>query len=988
MQSSKRIGAILITTLIVFALPLLALAALQGADSAETHTPQAITLDLETVASGFNQPVGIASSGIANDTRLFIVEQGGRIRILNDNGSINSTAFLDISSQVTTGSERGLLGLTFHPDYQSNGYFYVNYTAGSLTRIARFQVSANPDIADASSQFVLLTITQPFSNHNAGDLKFGPDGYLYIPMGDGGSGGDPLNNAQTMTTLLGKIVRIDVDATAGSAPDCKGSGNGGYTVPTSNPFVDGTGGTCDEIWASGLRNPWRFSFDRQTGDMFIGDVGQNLWEELDFQPASSSGGENYGWRCYEGDATYNISGCGSPSSYTFPIYVYGRTGSSCSVVGGFMYRGSQFPAMVGHYVMADYCSGRFWDVTRQGSSWTTTLHTNLTGFGYTSFGEGLDGEIYVSRSNGTIYHLTETTPQPQPELSIAKTGPASVLLGETIEYTLMATNTGEGAATNTIISDTLPVGATHISGGTLVRRVVYWDVGTIAPNNDVAVSFVVSAESTITNFDYGISADNGSATGTDSVTTEVIPIPGLSITKSGPSGAHANVPFDYTLTIVNDGGAAATSVIVTDMLPTNATYVDGGVYDNGVVSWALDSVSANSTKTVTFSVSIEEDVVNDTYGVSADGGYGAQGEIAVATDVLPALFLTVTKSGPAQVATGEPITYTLDVHNAGLLDATAVVVTDTMPVGANYVAGGNFDGTTVSWNVSDLAINEHALLTFVVTATETITNSDYAVSAEPNFFNTGSPSVTTVVRPAVELALSKDAPAFVYTDNPSVTYTLTVTNSGIDSAQAVVVTDVVPFGATHLAGGVLDDGVVTWEIGELSAETTTTVSFTVSISQTVVNSDYAVSATGGFAAQGANAVTTELRILNTVDLALAKAGPADVVSGELFTYTLTVTNTGTTTATNVILTDTVPTGVTYVSGGTLDDGIVTWHIGSIASNTSATRFMVVRANPTVQNVTAVNSNYGVISDEDAAHDGNAVTTVIHPFVRYLPILLQ
>jgi uncharacterized repeat protein (TIGR01451 family) len=391
---------------------------------------------------------------------------------------------------------------------------------------------------------------------------------------------------------------------------------------------------------------------------------------------------------------------------------------------------------------------------------------------------------------------------------------------------------------------------------------------------------------------------------------------------------------------------------------------------------------------VTFSASIEEDVINDTYGVSADGGYGAQGEIAVETDILPPLFLSVTKSGPALVATGEPITYTLDVHNAGLLDATGVVVTDTVPIGASYVGGGSFDGTTVSWDVGDLAINAHAMLTFVVTATETVTNSDYAVSAEPNFFNTGSPIVTTVVRPAVELAIDKTAPAFVYTDDPVVTYTLTVTNSGIRNAQSVVVTDTVPVGATHLTGGSVDDGVVTWEIGELSAESTTTVSFTASISQTVVNNDYAVTAAGSYAAQGTKAVTTELRIPDTVELAIAKNGPTDVASAEIFTYTLTVTNTGTTTATTVILTDTVPSGVTYVSGGTLDEGIVTWHIDTIASNTSATRFMIVQANATVQNVTVVNSNYGVISDEDAAHDGNAVTTVIHPFVRYLPILLQ
>ena len=250
---------------------------------------------LNVYAGGFTRPVDIVNAG---DSRLFIVEQRGIIKIIDGNGQVLSTPFLDIDARVgSQGNEQGLLGLAFHPDYANNGFFYVNYTNNSGdTRIARFKVSAdNPNVADPNSEKLLLPVDQPYSNHNAGDLTFGPDGYLYFGLGDGGSGGDPQNNGQTATAYLGKMLRIDVD-------------NGDpYAIPPTNPFKD-TDFYLDEIWATGLRNPWRFSFDRLTGDLWIGDVGQDAWEEIDFQPASSTGGENYGWRCYEGNHVYSMSG--------------------------------------------------------------------------------------------------------------------------------------------------------------------------------------------------------------------------------------------------------------------------------------------------------------------------------------------------------------------------------------------------------------------------------------------------------------------------------------------------------------------------------------------------------------------------------------------------------------------------------------------------------------------------------------------------------
>jgi glucose/arabinose dehydrogenase len=376
-----------------------------------------ISLRLENYVAGFNRPVGIANAG---DMRLFVLEQAGRIRIIHEDGSVQANPFLDIRNRVDdSGPEKGLLGLAFHPHYFENGHFYVNYTARSSgvlrTRISRFSVSANPDIADASSEKILLTVDQPYANHNAGRIAFGPDGYLYIPLGDGGSGGDPGNYAQDETTLLGKISRIDVDSLSGGPSDCKGFGTGEYTVPNDNPLVS-QGGACDEIWASGLRNPWQSTFDLLTGDLYIADVGQSKVEEVNFQPAASAGGENYGWRCYEGDQTYNAAGCGAPDTYTFPIFAYQRPSGygDCSVTGGYVYRGQTYSALYGRYFLTDYCSGRFWDLQRQpDGNWQSTAHADVfppdadTSFGNASFGQRCDGELFVANvEQGKIFALT------------------------------------------------------------------------------------------------------------------------------------------------------------------------------------------------------------------------------------------------------------------------------------------------------------------------------------------------------------------------------------------------------------------------------------------------------------------------------------------------------------------------------------------------------------------------------------------------------
>jgi glucose/arabinose dehydrogenase/regulation of enolase protein 1 (concanavalin A-like superfamily) len=369
------------------------------------HVSHAASIAITTrdIGSGFTDPTNIVNTKIAGDNRLFILERAGNIKIMRTNGVKNTTPFLNLTSKVNSSGgsgEDGLLGLVFHPNYSNNRYFYVSYTIGDQSlNISRFTRDAtNPDIADPSSEVVLLNVPHPGqSNHNGGDLQFGSDGYLYIGTGDGGSGGNPSNSAQNLSSLQGKMLRIDVNS---GSP---------YAIPSSNPFVNSTTAK-KEIWAYGLRNPWRFSFDRSTNDLWIGDVGQDLREEVDFQSASSSGGENYGWRCYEGNNAYNTTGCGPRSSYVFPIGEYDHASGRCALIGGFVYRGTQYPAMAGHYFFADFCSGDFYTLYANGlGGWTQELLVRLPN-NPSAFGEDSAGELYMAdSSSGHIYHIETTT---------------------------------------------------------------------------------------------------------------------------------------------------------------------------------------------------------------------------------------------------------------------------------------------------------------------------------------------------------------------------------------------------------------------------------------------------------------------------------------------------------------------------------------------------------------------------------------------------
>jgi glucose/arabinose dehydrogenase len=371
------------------ALPLLFLLLATAAHAAD---PQ---LGFELVVTGLEDPVGIANAG---DSRLFIVQQPGQI-VIYDGVNRLPTPFLDIQFKVLSGNERGLLGLVFHPRYAENGFFYVNYTnLQGHTVVSRFRVSSSsPNIADASSETQILFIEQPFANHNGGQLAFGPDGYLYVGMGDGGSGGDPGNRAQSLNTLLGKMLRIDVDS---GSP---------YAIPPSNPYV-GNAAALPEIWASGLRNPWRFSFDREAGNLWMADVGQNTWEEVNFQSVTSIGGENYGWRRMEGTHCFSPSTNCNPGNLVLPVIEYDHT-RGCSVTGGYVYRGSRWPRLKGMYLYGDYCSGRVWGATRDsGTGAVTTRELSDTTFFISAFGEDANGELYVANHNGSIYRITDTRP--------------------------------------------------------------------------------------------------------------------------------------------------------------------------------------------------------------------------------------------------------------------------------------------------------------------------------------------------------------------------------------------------------------------------------------------------------------------------------------------------------------------------------------------------------------------------------------------------
>lgn len=414
-----------------------ALMAGPGATSAEQAGPSATgTLYLPYIGNARPPQIEFAPFAVvpdnktimdissAGDGRIFVASREGRIWIVNPDGTVNTTPFLDASKLVQheVNFEQGLLGVAFHPDYPATPYFYFAYTSPGHIQIVRAAVSeTDPNLADSKSIRVLMAIAKPRGSggpspvHNAGDLAFGPDGYLYIPVGDGGPDpydplgvpGDPLNNSQRRDTMLGSILRIDPEPARGLPQDC-GEGNL-YSVPHNNPWLNDSG--CDEIWAIGFRNPWRMAIDRLTGDFYIADVGEWMREEINYYPAGAAGGANFGWHCYEGSVDYaalhpQFAGdCSENTQYVFPIHEYDHSLGECSVIGGRVYRGQQYPSLYGRYFFGDFCSGRVWTMLPEGSQWKVEPAGRNT-MAYSTFGEDANGELYAGEyGTGTLFRL-------------------------------------------------------------------------------------------------------------------------------------------------------------------------------------------------------------------------------------------------------------------------------------------------------------------------------------------------------------------------------------------------------------------------------------------------------------------------------------------------------------------------------------------------------------------------------------------------------
>jgi len=363
-----------------------------GDPAGSTLPPGAVAVHLEEVVTGLKMPV-LLTAAPGDTSRLFVVEKGGKVRVIR-NGTLLPTPFIDLTARVTTASEQGLLGMAFHP---TDGRVVLSFTVmgptgGGTSRIATFRTGADPDVLDPATEQVVIEVAQPYGNHNGGNVVFGPDGYLYAGFGDGGAGGDPQGHGQNRDDLLGSLLRLDLDH---GLP---------YTIPADNPFV-GQANMRGELWNWGLRNPWRFSFDRLTGDLYIADVGQNEWEEVDVQPGASGGGENYGWAIMEGNHCYKRMMC-DKAGLVMPVIEYGHD-DGCSITGGFVYRGEAIPSLQGTYLYGDYCSGWVRSfVYRNGAATDAASWPALdTRQQITSFGEDARGEVYVVLAGGTVYRI-------------------------------------------------------------------------------------------------------------------------------------------------------------------------------------------------------------------------------------------------------------------------------------------------------------------------------------------------------------------------------------------------------------------------------------------------------------------------------------------------------------------------------------------------------------------------------------------------------
>jgi uncharacterized repeat protein (TIGR01451 family) len=749
------------------------------------------SIALVPIATGLASPVAITNAHDGSG-RLFITLLDGRVMI-HDGCVVLLTPFLDIRPLVLSGGERGLLSIAFHPSFPATPYFYVNYTrqGDGATVIARYRVSAgNPNLADPASAVTLLVIPQPFANHNGGQLQFGPDGYLYIGMGDGGSGNDPGCNAQNDDTLLGRILRIDVDQSFNTPPF--------YGIPPTNPGSLGP----PETWAKGMRNPWRFSFDRLTGDLLIGDVGQGLHEEVDFQPAGAAGGRNYGWKVMEGNSCTGTStstctltppACFSPS-YTAPVIDYLHASGRCSITGGYRYRGSQIPNLVRNYVYGDLCTGEIFQATDSGGIWASGAPF-LSGFTISTFGEDEAGELYVANlASGAVHRIV--TPGAQADLAVTKTdGQATAVPGQSVTYTIAVSNAGPATASAATVADTFPAALQNVNwacsasagssccsivgGNTLINRpvavlpggtVTYTATATINPaaTGTLSNTATVTAPAGVTDPNLA----NNSATDTDTLT----PLANLSITKTdGQATVVPGSPITYTIVASNAGPSPVTGATVTDTLPATITLATwtclgagGGTCTASGSGHINDTVNLPVGGAVTYTLSgtISPSLIgtlSNTATVTAPGGVidpNLANNSATDTNTTAQADLSITKTDGQTVAEpGTTVTYTIVVSNAGPSSATGAMVADTLPseiTGATWTcvgAGGGSCTATGSSQIND-AVNLPAGGTVTYTLAGTISPS--LIGTLSNTATVAAPTDVTDLNPANNSATDTD----------------------------------------------------------------------------------------------------------------------------------------------------------------------------------------------------------------------------------------
>jgi uncharacterized repeat protein (TIGR01451 family) len=883
----ERVVAALSLTLLVWAIAGGVLAAAGSRSGAGQpigtgNQPQAaaaaadFSIALATVVNGgLNQPSGITHAGDGSE-RLFVLEQEGYIRVIK-NGTLLATPYLTITNAVACCGEQGLLGLAFDPNFETNGTFYLNYTTnagGALygdTVVARLQVS-NPaaDTATVIAVTNIITIDQPQGNHNGGDLHFGPDGYLYIGMGDGGSSNDvgsghaPEGNGQSPATLLGKMLRLNV------------RGVPTYTIPPTNPFTQ-TAGYRPEIWSLGWRNPWRFSFDRATGDMYVGDVGQYCWEEISYEPAGTPGGRNYGWRMEEGFRLFSPSSafnCSMPVSTlvttTKPITAYNHDYGS-AVTGGYVYRGQQYPWLQGVYFYSDSGSGRLWAIQQVSPGVWSGSEKLDTPYGITAFGEDESGELYVADYiQGRILKITSPSPI---DLSTSGKSASSnqAATGSTVTYTIVLRNTGALFSATVRVTDTVPAGLSYVAGSLAASSGSIDASAAPSLRWSGAMSTTPTAIVTITYRALVTASSIQQITNTATIDPALNPpftrSAVITVTTSGPNlsgstkqasaaSVQWNQALTYTVVLRNSGQSFTQTVRVTDTLPAGLAYVPGtftatrGTPDDSgapTLRWSGDMVNTPLV-TLTYRALVTAyttQTLSNTATINPGVGVPFNRSAAVAVSG-PNLTTSAKTVSAAHAQWNQVLTYTIVLRNTGGAFPATVRVTDTLPAGLAYVPGtltatrGTPDdsGTPVLKWSGDMTNTTSVTITYraTVTAYTTQTLSNTA-AINPGVGAPFNRSAAVAVNGADLASSAKLASSVAAQSGELVTYTIVVRNTGGSFPTTVRVTDTLPAGLAYVpgslsaTGGAPDDTsapTLKWA-GVMSATPVVTVTFAVTV---------------------------------------------------------------------------------------------------------------------------------------------------------------